>query len=1472
MRPHLFGPISAAFAAAELRDLRRAGRCLAFGPEPAPGLDLVVAPGDSWADVRARLPAGWAPDFVALHLPYAAVPPALWSAPLPLVGLAPDWTWLWHGYRAALPLCDLVFTDSAGVAALARQGLTSARRAQLFGLGPEWFEDDAPAVTRDLDVVFAGNPHPSIQADRLPWLARLARMAGRRRVHIAAGTFGAAYRALLRRARVVFNRAARGECNRRAFEAAAAGALLFQERGNLEVGDFFRDRRECVFYGDDDLEGLLEHYLTHEDERAAVAAAAQQRVRVCAFADLWGRALASVEQGWPALAERAAARTAPAPAALLQARVGLALSAPPGADPALPADLARAAAGDAGGLCALGVVEALAAQGPGPLTGAVADRGLPRFRQAAAVEPAHPLARLDAAEALLSAGRDAEAAAEARRALALLDRAGGGWADAPRFPTGFDAFRVAWERAAWQAAGRPEAEVEAKKAVLRWRLHALLAGLTGELPHFHEAALARPDVPATRAALGCALARAGRFVEAVPHLRAAVAGDPFDRPAAAALFQALVDVDDLDGAQAAARERALLARAAPALVPAEPWFSPGPVEAGDLTSVLVLCCNEVDYTRLCLESVLANTRSPYELVLVDNGSTDETPAYLEEVKGRAGPARVVVLRNDKNLGFPAGCNQGLRECRGRCVLFLNNDTVVPPGWLDGLLVWMRRGWPRVGLVGPVSNNAGAPQAVPGGYADLKDMPAFAEERRRRLGGQAREVGRLTGFCLLARGEVLAGLGGLDEGYGLGLFEDDDLCARARRAGLRLLLAEGAFVHHFGSRTFRSLGVDCRRQLHDNFSRFRARWGDAEAARYHAPEAPTEAPPAPAVGPAPTEPPLVVSALVGPGAPAAPARPFRGTTSLCIIARNEQHHLPDCLRSVSGLFPEIVVLDTGSTDRTREIALAHGARVFDFPWVDDFAAARNACLDRATGDYIFWMDCDDRLDDQNREKLRALLASLPDAHVAYALKCLCVNGGPNEPTTVVDHVRLFRNRPDVRWEHRVHEQVLPALRRTGADVRAADIVVRHVGYSDPAACARKLERDLRLLRLELAERPDHPFTLFNLGSALREAGRHAEALPALRRSLERSHPGDSIVRKLYALEAGCLQALGRRDEALAVCARGLTVCPDDTELLFVEGNLLLAGGDAAGAAARYERLLTPRPGPAFASVDAGLRGPKARTNLAVALSRLGRRAEAEARWREALAEAPGLAPAWLGLAEHLLAEGRWDEAEAAADRLARLPGAAADGERLRRLARAGQAGGRAERVDTVFREEGELAARYRAALAEPSELNVHLPVLHELARRCRHITDVGTGAGAAATAFLYAGPRKLVCVDRMRCPRVEALAALAGTTELAFREEDVLQVELEETDLLFLDAWHVGQQLRRELALHAGQVRRFLVVHGTTAFADRGESDGHEGLRPALDELLAAGAFRIAARHDNNGGLTVLERVVRAPAVAREKED
>ena len=131
----------------------------------------------------------------------------------------------------------------------------------------------------------------------------------------------------------------------------------------------------------------------------------------------------------------------------------------------------------------------------------------------------------------------------------------------------------------------------------------------------------------------------------------------------------------------------------------------------------------------------------------------------------------------------------------------------------------------IGLAGPMSNYAAPPQLVEGvPYHDLDEMQAFAGRWRDEHRGQWFTVPKLSGFCLLMTRAVYEKVGGLDERFGLGFFDDDDLAERARRAGFELAVAHDLFVHHFGSRTFAGNGVDATRVLDENARRFADKWG------------------------------------------------------------------------------------------------------------------------------------------------------------------------------------------------------------------------------------------------------------------------------------------------------------------------------------------------------------------------------------------------------------------------------------------------------------------------------------------------------------------------------------------------------------------------------------------------------------------------------------------------------------------------
>ena len=623
-----------------------------------------------------------------------------------------------------------------------------------------------------------------------------------------------------------------------------------------------------------------------------------------------------------------------------------------------------------------------------------------------------------------------------------------------------------------------------------------------------------------------------------------------------------------------------------------------------LASIIVPCRNQLAFTRECVRAITAHTTPPWELVIVNDGSSDGTATYVDALQD-ADPKRVIVVSHTASQGFPTSCNHGLNAARGNYLVLLNNDAVVTEGWLDHLIA-LAESDPKIGLVGPMSNYASPPQLVSGvPYRNVEEMHCFAGQWRRERLGRWFTCEKLSGFCLLMKRNVFEQLGGLDERFGLGFFDDDDLCFRARKAGFELAVAFDCFVHHFGSRTIATLGIDTEALLQTNSERFAEKWGQDAlkgrtpvAIKTWAPEDATLTRP-----PAPTR------------------RTVR--VSLTMIVKNEEANLPRCLESVRGLFDEIIVLDTGSTDRTVEIATSFGARVFDFVWVDDFAAARNAALARATGDYAFWLDADDVVEPSEYGMLDRLFAHLQlGDDAAYVIRCACdpdADGGGG--ATVVDHVRLFPVRENVRWSYRVHEQILPALRRAGIPDRWTDIVIRHTGYTDRALRARKLQRDEKILLEELEERPKDPFVLFNLGSIAIEREDWQAAIHYLEASLAGSAAEDSITRKLYALISRAHQGLGDTLAALAVCGQGLEVDPQDAELWFRKAFVHRQRGEHESAEACWTTILGLRRPTKFSSVDMGIYGHLTHRNLAVLALERGDVAKAIAHWKAVVGERP-----------------------------------------------------------------------------------------------------------------------------------------------------------------------------------------------------------------------------------------------------------
>jgi tetratricopeptide (TPR) repeat protein len=385
-------------------------------------------------------------------------------------------------------------------------------------------------------------------------------------------------------------------------------------------------------------------------------------------------------------------------------------------------------------------------------------------------------------------------------------------------------------------------------------------------------------------------------------------------------------------------------------------------------------------------------------------------------------------------------------------------------------------------------------------------------------------------------------------------------------------------------------------------------------------------------------------------------------SACLIVKNAEPSLPRCLESIADLVRELIVVDTGSTDATPPRAEAFGCRVHHFPWVDDFAAARNESIRYATGRWILWLDADEYLDEPNHRKLQVLLASLPDEDAAYLMtgRSLLATGSPLDCL----NTRLFRNHPEIRWRYRVHEQITPAVLRLGHPLRSTDIVIQHAGFEDAQVHRGKLERNTRLLELDLRDHPEDAFILFNLGTAYADLGRLDQAIGLLRQSVAQSPPGDATGRVASLALLQCHRRLGQGNEALAVCLEGRRRNPEDVAFWFWHGQLLLDQRNLAGAEQVLSELVRRGPAPATATVDAALRDYIAPHTLGLVYHAQGRPADAEKLWKAVVHEHPIYKPSWEMLAELYFQQQRWTDLDAIIGQIQGRPEWAADGAILR----------------------------------------------------------------------------------------------------------------------------------------------------------------------------------------------------------------
>jgi tetratricopeptide (TPR) repeat protein len=360
--------------------------------------------------------------------------------------------------------------------------------------------------------------------------------------------------------------------------------------------------------------------------------------------------------------------------------------------------------------------------------------------------------------------------------------------------------------------------------------------------------------------------------------------------------------------------------------------------------------------------------------------------------------------------------------------------------------------------------------------------------------------------------------------------------------------------------------------------------------------------------------------------AAAARPAEGLTiSLCMIVKDEEAMIARCLQAARDAVDEIVVVDTGSTDRTVEIAESLGARVLHHEWDGDFSAARNVSFAAATSDWVMYLDADEVLVADDVERLRALAGRT--WREAFFLTEINHTGDLEDGTAIThDAMRLFRNRPEYRFEGRIHEQIaqcLPAYlpeRQERTTVR-----VEHFGYLGSVRDTKdKSNRNLELLERQVAEGVDNPFLHFNLGSEYAATGDVTRALTHFERAWTTVRGAGRLSSDGYAPALGsryvhALRNAGRLDDVASVGDEVLEIFPGFTDIVLEQA---LAARDPERQEALLRRCLQMGDGPSRYSATVGCGTYRPLVALAEALRRRGAVEEAEETLRGCLREHPG----------------------------------------------------------------------------------------------------------------------------------------------------------------------------------------------------------------------------------------------------------
>lgn len=295
-------------------------------------------------------------------------------------------------------------------------------------------------------------------------------------------------------------------------------------------------------------------------------------------------------------------------------------------------------------------------------------------------------------------------------------------------------------------------------------------------------------------------------------------------------------------------------------------------------------------------------------------------------------------------------------------------------------------------------------------------------------------------------------------------------------------------------------------------------------------------------------------------------------SLCMIVKNEEKFLPGCLESVKDIVDEIIIVDTGSADKTVEIARSYGAKVFFSEWGNDFSLARNESIKHATGEWILTLDADERLNPGQEEKLKKYLSMDFDGLYVKVL-----NLGKDGRKTINESIRLSRRKEGVKFEGKIHEQIGPSILKSGGKLAKTDITITHLGYAQTdEVMNKKYERNLSLLFEQIKENPNDAYSYYHIGIIKILMGKKEEGIKYLEKAIniprENSNLGDPLRAAIYNILGKCEIQNENFSEALKYFNESRKLAPMQVSSYYYTGLVHMKRSNFPSAINSFEKAL------------------------------------------------------------------------------------------------------------------------------------------------------------------------------------------------------------------------------------------------------------------------------------------------------------